>query len=78
MLKHQFSKKIDLSDPAEPRLLESGVPVDALIAYYRAVDNDAVRVAHDFDLSQEEVQLAMDFYRHYPAVIDARLALNIS
>jgi len=78
MLEDDIRQNIDITDPSEPRLRDSGVPVDALIGYYNAAGKDILRVARDYDLQVEDVQAALDYYWRHPAVINARLALNVS
>jgi uncharacterized protein (DUF433 family) len=76
MPKDKLLERIDLSDQREPRLRDSGVPLDALIAYYRAMDGDIPGVAQAYRLPVEEVKAALEYYRRHPAVIDARLTLK--
>ncbi|MBI3976737.1 MAG: hypothetical protein HY331_01000 [Chloroflexi bacterium] len=68
-------------DPARPwpgdaRLTEYGVPIWALVRYWRNVDGDVPRVAYAYDLPVEVVEAALAYYREHQAAIDARLAAN--
>ncbi len=62
--------------PAEARLRDSGVPIWAVVGHYLAVDRDLYAVAHDYDISFDEVAAAVAYYRRHRQVIDARLAEN--
>ena len=63
--------------PADARLKRSGVHVWAIIGYYQyAADQDVAVVARDYDLSRDEVEAALAYYRQHTATIDARLAAN--
>jgi uncharacterized protein (DUF433 family) len=63
--------------PGDARLRGSGVHVWALVGYYlNAVDEDATRVAHDYDVPLKEVEAALAYYRRHKCEIDARLAQN--
>ena len=63
---------------ANARLVESGVAVWALFAYWRGVGKDKQGVAEDYRLPLEAVEAALAYYRAHKAVIDARLAVNAS
>ena len=71
-------------DPYKPgsagaRLKSSGVPIWALISYYqRAVHEDLEQTARDYELSCEEVQAAVEYYRRHKKAIDARITVNSS
>ena len=45
------------------RLVDSAVPVWALIGYLDAVNGDKQQVAQDYDVSLEAVEAAIAFYR---------------
>jgi uncharacterized protein (DUF433 family) len=60
----------------EARLVESAISVWALIGYLRAVDGDHEKLARDYELSQEEVDAAVAYYKRNKCSIDARLAKN--
>lgn len=63
--------------PAEVRLRRSGVHVWAVIGYYLyAAKQDEGMVARDYDLSAEEVQAALAYYRMHRPEIDGRIADN--
>lgn len=62
--------------PAEALLRNSGVPIWALVGHYLAVDRDRYVVAHDYDISLDEVAAAVAYYRRHRQVIDTRLAEN--
>jgi uncharacterized protein (DUF433 family) len=61
---------------ADARLRDSGVSVWAIVAYLRVYDNDADQVANHFDLSREEMDGALAYYRLNKPYIDARILLN--
>ena len=69
-------------DPQRPwagkaRLIESGVPVWALVeGGVRVANQDANVVAHDYDLSLPAVMAALTYYHRHQATIDARLEQN--
>ena len=63
--------------PAYARLSESGVPIWALIGYWRdAVGGDVRRAADDYDVPIEAMQAALAYYRRHQTPIDARITLN--
>ena len=62
--------------PAEARIAGYGVPVWALIGYYRVVNADLSRVATDYDLPEDAVRAALAYYRRHQEEIDARLLAN--
>lgn len=53
-----------------------GVPVWALINYFRLVDGDIDETAAAYDLEREAVEAALAYYEHNQAYIDARILLN--
>ncbi len=61
---------------ADARLHDSGVSVWAIVAFLRVYDNDHHRVAEHFDLSHEEVEAALVYYRLNKPYVDARITLN--
>lgn len=61
---------------ADARLRESGVPVWAIIGHLRVVGGDAARVLEDYEITQDELDAALAYYRRHRAAIDARLKLN--
>lgn len=65
--------------PAGARLKTSGVPIWALISYYKcAVHGDVEQTARDYELSEEEVAAALIYYHRHKKAIDARIAANAS
>jgi uncharacterized protein (DUF433 family) len=61
---------------AEARLVDSGVPVWAVIGAWRVAGEDADRAAADYKLSPEAARAALAYYARHRKVIDARLTLN--
>jgi len=61
---------------ADARLLKSGVSVWAIVAFLPIYDNDRKQIAEHFDLSDEEVEGALAYYRLNKPYIDARILLN--
>ena len=61
---------------ADARLLDSGVPVWALIGQLEADGGDLDRVAADYNLPREAVEAALAYYRRHRSLIDARILLN--
>lgn len=61
---------------ADVRLRQSGVPVWAIIGHWRVVGKDADRVVEDYEITREELDAALAYYRRNRAAIDARLKLN--
>ena len=62
--------------PANARLIESGVAVWALIGYLRAADGNVDEVTAAYDLSPIEMQAALAYYRQHKDAIEARLTLG--
>jgi uncharacterized protein (DUF433 family) len=60
----------------DAQVVGAGVSVWALIAHYRAVGADKARVAAAYDLPEQAVEAAVQYYQRHRALIDARLALN--
>lgn len=63
-------------DPAEARLVDSGVSVWAIIGYLPTVDGDIERAAEDYEIDPDAVRAALAWYRQHRGAIDARLAAN--
>jgi uncharacterized protein (DUF433 family) len=63
-------------DPAEARLRESGVPVWALVGYWRSAGEDVGRTAKAYHVPRQAVEAALVYYRDHSPEIDARLAAN--
>jgi uncharacterized protein (DUF433 family) len=64
-------------DPAEAVLVEFEIPVWAIIGQLKALNWDVQRVANDYDVSEDSVTAAVDYYRKHAAAIDARLQANL-
>jgi uncharacterized protein (DUF433 family) len=75
LIDHWIESNPSLSGPHEARLVEYGIPVWALIAHLRVVD-DPRRVATDYDLPTDAIDAVLAYYRQHRALIDARIALN--
>ena len=51
----------------EPVIKRTGTPVWAVVGYcLRACDGSVELVAHDYNLTQEEVQAALAYYHQHP------------
>ena len=61
---------------ADARLKRAGVSVWSLIGYLRAFEGDLERTQGAFELSAEELEAALAYYRRNQQYIDARLLLN--
>lgn len=61
---------------ADATLRGSGVSVWAVVAFLRVYDNDRRKVAEHFDVSPDEVEAALAYYRFNKNYIDARITLN--
>jgi uncharacterized protein (DUF433 family) len=61
---------------ADARLKESGVSIWAIVAYLEMYEGDLDKVAWSFELSQEEMDAALAYYRRNKKYIDARITLN--
>ncbi len=53
-----------------------GVPVWALAAHLRALDEDVAQVAAEYQLPHEAVEAALAYYHQHRDAIDARIAAN--
>jgi uncharacterized protein (DUF433 family) len=63
--------------PADAWLRESGVPVWALVGYWQqAANQDAQRVADDYELPIDAVRAALAYYCRHRGRIDDRIAAN--
>ena len=62
--------------PDDVRLVDSAVPVWALIGHWKAVGRDASQLVHDYRVSEEEMEAALAYYHKHRAVINGRLAVN--
>ena len=68
-------------DPQHPgdedvRIVGTGVPVWALIAYLQAAGGDVHRVADDYELPLDAILAARAYYQLHRMLIDARIAAN--
>jgi hypothetical protein len=61
---------------ADARLRSSGVSVWAIVAMSRIYSGDLARTAEHFELSRDEMDGAMAYYRANKAYVDARVLLN--
>lgn len=66
-------------DPQHPgdedvRVVGTGVPVWALIAYLQVAGGDVQRVAEDYELPLDATLAARAYYRLHRALIDARIS----
>jgi uncharacterized protein (DUF433 family) len=64
------------SGPAEAWLVESSVPVWAIVGYMDAVHGDIERAAADYQVAREAVEAALAYYRRHKESIDDRIAAN--
>jgi uncharacterized protein (DUF433 family) len=76
-----IEKHIDLNydrfgGRADARLKESGVSIWAIVGYLDVYDGNASEVARIYDLSPEEMDAALAYYRRHKKYIDARILLN--
>jgi len=61
---------------ADARLRRTGTPIWALVMYLGVYDGDAAQVASDFDLTEEEMDAALAFYRRNRKYVEASVLLN--
>ncbi len=61
---------------ADARLKRAGVSVWSLVGYLHAFEGDFKRTQRAFELSAEELEAALAYYRRNKQYIDARLLLN--
>ena len=61
---------------ANARLVESGMAIWAFAGALEAAENDSVRLAHDYELSPEQVEAAIAYYQRYKEIIDDRRVAN--
>jgi uncharacterized protein (DUF433 family) len=62
--------------PGDVRLVDSGVSVWAVIGHLPSVGGNLAQAASDYDLSPEEMDAVVAYYRTHGPAIDARLAAN--
>ncbi len=63
-------------NPAEARLVDSGVNVWALVGYRDANLAGLVEIAAAYELAEDAVRAAFAFYRRHRCAINGRIALN--
>lgn len=61
---------------ADARLKESGVSIWAIVTYLEVYGGDLEKVAWHFELSQDELDAALAYYRRNKKYVDARVLLN--
>lgn len=61
---------------ANARLVESGMAIWAFAGALEAAGNDAARIAHDYELSPEQVAAAIAYYQRYKEIVDDRRTAN--
>jgi uncharacterized protein (DUF433 family) len=77
LLKREIEADPYRPGPANVILRRSGVHVWAIVGHYLyAVGKDKTAVARDYDLSLEEVEAALAYYRRHRPEIDGRIADN--
>jgi uncharacterized protein (DUF433 family) len=77
-----IEKHIDLNFDRYPHgradawLRDSRVSIWAIVTYLNMYSGDVDEVARIYDLSQEEMDAALAYYRRYKQYVDARILLN--
>jgi uncharacterized protein (DUF433 family) len=61
---------------ADARLKQPGISVWAIVAYLGVYEGDVDKVAWHFELSEEEMEAALAYYRRNKKYVDARVLLN--
>jgi uncharacterized protein (DUF433 family) len=61
---------------ADARLKESGASVWAIVAFLDVYEGDLDKVIDHFELSREEIEAALAYYRRNKRYVDARIVLN--
>ncbi len=61
---------------ADARLRASGVSIWAIVTYLGVYDGDADEVAWHYELTPQEMEAALAYYRQNKKYIDARILLN--
>ena len=61
---------------ADARLRESGVSVWAIVAFLDVYEGNLDKVIEHFELSREEIEAALAYYRRNKRYVDARIILN--
>lgn len=61
--------------PLEARV-KHGPDVWVLVRYLRAVDGDVSQAAEDYQIPEDAVRAALDFYRAHKKAIDGRIAVD--
>lgn len=64
--------------PGDPdaRIVDTGIPVWAVVGNYNAARGDIEASAADYHLPREAMEAVLEYYRLHREVIDARLAAN--
>lgn len=65
-----------LADEEDAYIAGYNVPVWALIGYLQAAEGNVAQVAADYDLPEEAVAAAQNYYRQHRTQIDVRIAAN--
>ncbi len=60
----------------DARLTRSGVSIWAIVSYLDLYGGDADKVAWHYELSPEEMDAALAYYRRNRKYVDARILLN--
>lgn len=63
-------------DPGDAKIAGHGYPVWILIDALAATGGDVGRVAGEYELPDDAVRAAVQFYRRHQAAIDARIRAN--
>jgi len=61
---------------ANARLVESGMAIWAFAGALEAAGSDPEQVAHDYELSREQVGAAIAYYQRHKEIIDDRRVAN--
>lgn len=61
---------------ADAWLRKSGVSIWVIVRNLNAYHGDRDQAARDFDLSQEEIDAALAYYRRHKKYVDARIVLD--
>ena len=61
---------------ADAWLRKSGVSIWVIVRNLNAYHGDRDQAARDFDLSQEEIDAALAYYRRHKKYVDARIILD--
>lgn len=61
---------------ADARMKRTGVSIWAIVSYLGVYDGDTNKVAWVYDLSPDEMDAALAYYRRNKKYVDARVLLN--